>query len=208
MKRLSSILFSITIAVGLLLAGCDSSGSVDGDESGTLQLTMSGSSSKALLTSAKTQHPTADSIEEALVTIGEVSIVPAEDTSEGDSTEVGVQSLTEENFEVDLKDLQAGLDTSMAELEIPANTYSQLRLITTGKANVTFKDGTTEDVMIASGQQTGLKLNFDPFTIDSADDRVTVTVNWDVQESLEGNPQGQYVITPVVDATVDTTSGS
>lgn len=207
MKRLSSILFSITIAVGLLLAGCDSSGSAD-DESGTLQLTMSGSSSKALLASAKTQHPTADSIEEALVTIGEVSIVPAEDTSEGDSTEVGVQTLTEENFEIDLKDLQAGLDTSVTELEIPSNTYSQLRLITTGKASVTFKDGTTEDVMIASGQQTGLKLNFDPFTIDSADDRVTVTVNWDVQESLKGNPKGQYVITPVVDATVDTTSAS
>lgn len=209
MKRLSTLLLSGVVAFGLVLAtGCDSSGSADG-ESGTLQVTMSGSSTKALLSSAKTQHPTAGDITEALVTIGEVAIVPAEDTSDGDSTEVGVQTLNEENFEIDLKDLQAGVDTAMSEVDIPADTYSQIRLITTGKAQITFDDGSEEDVMIASGQQTGLKLNFEPFTIDSADDRVVVTVNWDVEETLRGSPSGQYVITPAVnDVSVDTSSAS
>jgi len=71
---------------------------------------------------------------------------------------------------------------------------------------VTFDDGTQEDVMIASGQQTGLKVNFDPFTVESADDRAEVTLNWNVQESLKGNPRGNLVITPAIDATVNVIS--
>lgn len=211
MRTYSSLLLSLVVAGGLLFAaGCDSTGpSADGD-SGTMELRMSGTStSKALTQSATTDMgpPTADSIETALVTIGEVSIVPAEDTSQNDSTETGVKALSDTDFEVDLKDLQAGLDTAMTEIDIPAGSYSQVRLITTGKAQVTFKgDSSPTEVMIASGQQTGLKVNFDPFTIDSADDRVEITLNWDVQEALKGNPNGQYVITPAVQATVDTSN--
>jgi len=203
MKRFSTLLFSSVLAFGLLfVTGCDSTGSTDG-QSGTLELRMDGSTSKALST-LSTTSTAADSITKATVTIGTVSIVPAEDTTEGDSTEVGVQALIDSSFTVDLKRLQAGLDTAMTEIEIPSGSYSQVRLITEGKASVSFADSTQRDVMIASGQQTGLKVNFDPFTVESADDRVQVTLNWDVQESLKGNPRGQFVITPVIDATVST----
>lgn len=170
---------------------------------------MNGSTSKALTSSAtaKSSH-TADSIEQALVTIGEISIVPTEETDQGDSTETGVQVLSDTDFEVDLKELQAGLDTAMTEIDIPTGSYSQIRLVTTGKAQVTFKgDSSPTPVMIASGQQTGLKIgNFDSFTVESGDDRVEITLNWDVQESLKGNPSGQYVITPAIQASVDTSS--
>ncbi len=209
MKSLSTFLLSSVVAFGLLFAvGCDSTGSsgtTDGD-SGTLELRLDGSASKALST-VSTKSSAADSVTEALVTIDEVSIVPTEDSTEGDSTEVGIQALTDEDFEVDLKQLQTGLDTAMAEFEIPAGEYSQIRLVTANQASVTFADGSSRDVMIASGQQTGLKVNFDPFTIESADDRVEVTLNWDVQESLQGNPAGQFVITPAIDATVSVTGG-
>lgn len=203
MHRYSSFLLSFVVAFGLLFAtGCDSTGS--SEESGTLELSMDGASTtKALETSAKTS---ASDVDEALVTIGEVSIVPVEDTSDGDSTETGIKALSNDNFQVDLTELQTDIDTFMAEVEIPSGEYSQLRLVTTGPVEVTFADGTTEDVMIASGQQTGLKVNFDPFTIDSADDRVKVTVNWDVEHFLNGAAEGKRVITPVVDATVDVTS--
>lgn len=203
MHRYSSFLLSLVVAFGLLFAtGCDSTGS--SEESGTLELSMDGASTtKALETSAKTS---ASDVDEALVTIGEVSIVPVEDTSDGDSTETGIKALSNDNFQVDLTELQTDIDTFMAEVEIPSGEYSQLRLVTTGPVEVTFADGTTEDVMIASGQQTGLKVNFDPFTIDSADDRVKVTVNWDVEHFLNGAAEGKRVITPVVDATVDVTS--
>jgi hypothetical protein len=209
MRQCSSILLSLVVAGGLLFAaGCDTTGSATGDgESGSLELRMSGASgSKAQTHSVTTAMgpPSSDSIETALVTIGEVSIVPASDTSEGDSTETGVQALSDTDFEVDLKDLQTGLDTAMTEIDIPADTYSQVRLITTGPAQVTFKgDSSATDVMIASGQQTGLKVNFDPFTIESADDRVAVTLNWNVEEALKGNGN---VITPAIQATVDTSN--
>lgn len=165
---------------------------------------MSGTSTKAL-SGAKASSENVDS---AIVTITEVAVVPADDTSEGDSTDVGIQTLTEDDFEVDLKDLQDGLDTLMTQVDVPGGTYSQLRLILDGEAEVTFDDGTQESVMVASGQQTGLKVNFDPFTIDSVDDRVEVTLNWDVEESLKGAAQGQFVITPVIGATVDTSDAN
>jgi len=210
MRRLSTLLLSSVLAFGLLFAvGCDSTGSTgttDG-ESGTLELRMDGSTSKGLSTVSATSSA-ADSITEATVTIAEVSIVPVEDTTEEDSTETGIEVLSDTDFTVDLKQLQSGLDTALAEIEIAAGEYSQIRLVTAGKANVTFADGSPREVMIASGQQSGLKVNFDPFTIDSADDRVEVTLNWDVQESLKGNPRGNLVITPVIDATVSTGDGS
>ena len=73
-------------------------------------------------------------------------------------------------------------------------------------ASVTLQYGRGTDVMSARGQQTGLKVNVDPCTIACADDRVEVTLKWDVKEALKGNPQGRFVITPAIAATVDTSS--
>lgn len=207
MRHLSSILLSTVVAFGLLFAaGCDTTGSMSEGESGTLALSMSDASTSKSLNTLATTSNAQDSITEATVTIAELSIVPAEDTSDGDSTDTGISVLSDANFEVDLIDLQTGLDTTLAELEIPAGEYSQIRLITNEQASVTFENGTQEDVMIASGQQTGLKVNFDPFTIESTDDRAEVTLNWNVQESLKGNPRGNLVITPAIDATVNVSS--
>ena len=205
MRHRFSVLFSIVAAAGLLFAaGCDSTGLLSDGERGTLEVSMSGTSSaKSLNTPSTTSHPQ-DSIEAAAVTITEMSIVPVEDTSDGGS-DSGTSVLRSENFEVDLIDLQTGLDTTLAETEIPAGEYSQVRLITNEKASVTFEDGSQKDVMIASGQQTGLKVNFDPVAIESAD-RANVTLNWNVEKSLEGNPQGNLVITPVIDASADVSS--
>ena len=199
MRHRFSVLFSIVAAAGLLFAaGCDSTGLLSDGERGTLEVSMSGTSSaKSLNTPSTTSHPQ-DSIEAAAVTITEMSIVPVEDTSDGGS-DAGTSVLRSENFEVDLINLETGLDTTLAETEIPAGEYSQVRLITNEKASVTFEDGSQKDVMIASGQQTGLKVNFDPVAIESAD-RANVTLNWNVEKSLKGNPQGNLVITPVIDA--------
>lgn len=205
MKRLPFVTLVVLTTFGFLFAtGCDSTGSVTDTESGTLSLNMSdGSTTKSLRTlSAPDSAP--DSITEALVTIDEVSVVPVENSSDGDSTEVGVSVLRDRNFEVDLKELQTGLDTTLAELELPAGEYGQIRLVTADMVSVTFQDGMQTDVKIASSR---LKLGeFDSFTISSADDRVKVTLNWDVKEALKGNPQGRFVITPKIDATVDTSS--
>lgn len=205
MKRLPTLLLASVFALGMLaVTGCDSGSPNAGDGTLDVQFTDSQSGTTAALTSAKAASDP-DSIKEALVTISEVSVVPAEDTS--DESAGGVSVLSEDSFEIDLKDLQAGVDTALSSMTIPSGTsYSQLRLVTAGKAQVTFADDSTEAVRIASGQQTGLKLNFAPFTLESEDDRAKVTVDFNVQETLKGSSQGEWVITPVVDATVEVTS--
>jgi len=101
-------------------------------------------------------------------------------------------------------------DAVLPTIDIPTGSYSQLRLVTADEAKVSFTDTNgTEDVMIASGQETGLKVNFpdSEFTIENADDNVELIVNWDVEEALKGAPQGNYVITPAInDVTVTVTS--
>lgn len=215
MSRSSSLLLTALLAVGLVLTGCDSAGSAG--ESGSLELRLSGASTSQTATRSVTTKrpsaPTASDVDTAYVTIDKISIVPTEDSTEGDSTEVGVTALTDSNFTVDLKNLQSGVDAVLPEIEIPAGSYSQLRLVTAEEAQVSFTGTTgTEPVMIASGQQTGLKLNFgdydeqDEFTIENADDRVEITVNWDVDDALKGGG-GNYVITPAVnDVSVNVTS--
>jgi hypothetical protein len=200
MRRSTLALLSVVVALGLFAVGCDSTGSLSGGDSGTLELSMNDATTSKSLSTLSTMSSAQDSVAEATVTITEMSIVPAEDASDGNSTDTGISVLLDEDFEVDLIDLQTGLDTTLAELDIPAGDYSQIRLTTNEKVSVIFNGGTQEDVMIASDQ---LKVNFDPFTIESADDRAEVTLNWNVQQSLKGNPQGTLVITPVIDASVN-----
>ncbi len=202
MKSLSTFLFSSVVAFGLLFAvGCDSSSSNTDGENGSLELSMNDGSSTARSTKASAQ----DSITSAEVTITEISVVPAEDTAEGDSTETGISVLSDENFEVDLMNLQERLnDTLIADTEIPTGDYEQIRLAIPEGAAITYANGDTDTAMIASN---GLKV-VAPFTIDSAEDRVSVVLNWNVdkfaQDILRGNSQGRLVITPVIQATVNT----
>lgn len=204
MKRLSTLLLASVLALGMAaITGCDSGGP---SSEGTLDVrfTDSRSGTTAALTSAKAA-PDPDSIDKALVTIRSVSVVSRKDTSKENPG--GVSVLSEESTQIDLKDLQAGVDAALSSTKIPTGTsYAQLRLRTADKVQVTFTDGSTKAVRIASGQQTGLKLNFKPFTLESEDDRAEVTVDFNVQETLTGSSQGEWVITPVVDATVEVTS--
>jgi len=211
-SHFSTFLLAAILTAGLAFAtGCDSTGVDDplDEEAGTVETRLSGADDGTAQTNAfRTNSHVATDLQEALVTIDEVVLVPVEDTSADESEEVGLTLLTEESFEVDLIDLEAGLDTTLSELEVPAGEYGQLRLIVENEVQVTFADDTEASVMIASGQQTGLKLNFDPFVIGPADDQVEITAEWNVEDSIEGSPQGQLVITPAIDATVDTTQAS
>lgn len=178
------------------------------DGEGTVELRLSGASTSNALTAAAVADSGDSSmvgnVDSAAVTITRTVIVAQGDTTNGDSLVV----LTEEDFTVDLMDLQTGLDTLMAEADLSQGTYAQLRLITADEATVRFDDGTEEQVMVASGQQTGFKVNFSPFTIDSPDDNVRITIQWDVEDSLKGNRKGNLVITPSIQASVDTSGAS
>lgn len=210
MKCLTTYFFTVTLALGMVLVtGCDTTSSTSGDGTVSVKFTDSQSSAKSFAKNAEAKHTHDEkTIRSAVVTIGEVEVVAVEDTSEEEAG--GPSALPADTFEVDLIDLQNGVDEYLSEngTEIPSGTYGQLRLITTEEVAVTFEDETTSDVRIASGQQTGLKVNFDPITLDSEDDRAEITLDFDVQESLHGSPQGEWVITPVVSATATVTSDS
>lgn len=150
--------------------------------------------SKTLTTSSKSHI---GGVEEARVTFTSVTAAESEDEESTISTE---------EFSVDLMKLNEGIDTTITDISIPAGTYEQVRLKAgDDPAQLTFDDGSTNTAQIASDQ---IKLNFSPaITVESADDRVEVTVDWTVESSLEGQ-QGNFVITPVVQAEATVTSAT
>lgn len=200
MRRSTIALLTMIIAVGLLAVGCDSTGpNATDDPDGTSTLQM-------FLTDAP------GDILEANVIIESVSIVPVEDSSDGDSTDTGISVLRDEDFEVDLTTLQGGVDTLMAELEIASGTYSQVRLQTAPPDDFTILyedengDPTEANLFIPSGEQTGIKVNFDePLTVDAETDLTTVTLDFSVEDSFVKRGQsGSFNFKPTVTAMVDT----
>lgn len=208
MRRLPLLFLALVVSVGLVAVGCDSTGSMVDDGEGTVELRLTGASASKALTAAAVadsgDSSTVGNVDSAAVTITRTVIVAQGDSADGDSLVV----LTEEDLTVDLMDLQSGLDTLMAEVALSQGTYEQLRMITADEATVRFDDGAEEQVMVASGQQTGFKVNFSPFTIDSPGDHVQITLQWDVENSLKGNRNGNLVITPAIEASVDTSGAS
>lgn len=187
-----------------MLVGCDSNSSDDG--SMTMKMTESSSSTSSKL--ASKSH--VGDLQKAEMVVSDVTVAP--ENSEDDETSV----LTTENFTVDLKSLNSGLEENIDDFSIPVNPdegYGQIRLKTGSEAvKLTLKDGTEKTARVASNE---IKLNFSPgFTVDSPDDRVEVTVDWDVEESLKGREAGSdlsqsnLVITPVVQATATVTSAT
>jgi hypothetical protein len=157
-------------------------------------------------------------VTKANVLIESVSIVPEEDTSSGDSTDVGVSVLSEESFEVDLTQLQGEVDTLLGTLDLEAGTYSQIRMITADPDSFDVRYETSQgdidqaNLFVPSGAQTGIKVNFDsPLTVDGSADTVDVTLDFNVEESfISRGPDGRtsdYNFKPTVQASIDSTGG-
>jgi len=200
LSRFSSLLAVTVLATGLMFAvGCDSTDLSDTE--GTVETQLSDTDGSASTNTALVNSHVTQELDQALVTIDEVLLVPTEDTSAAEE-DVGISVLTDESFEVDLVALQQGVNETLSETQVQGGEYSQMRLIVENAVDVTFSDGSTGTVTIASGPQTGLKLNFDAFTIDSNDDRIEISVEWNVEDSIQGE-QGNLVMTPVVDASVN-----
>lgn len=207
MRRLPTLLLASVLTFGLVLAvGCDSAGTSDStddsddtEETTTLQVNL-------------TDAP--GDVVKANVVIESVSIVPEEDTSSGDSTDVGVSVLSEESFEADLTKLQGDVDTLMSELEIESGSYGQIRMITADpdqfdvEYETTSGDTSDANLFIPGGSQTGIKVNFDPaLSIGASTDTVGVTLDFSVEDSfVPKGPEGEtsdYNFKPTVQASVD-----
>jgi hypothetical protein len=153
---------------------------------GTTQLTV-------LLTDAPTDY-----IDAAMVDIGEVVLVPTDGGAHITLSEDGTDG------PVDLLELQNAATAVLAEAEIEAGSYSQLRLIVESASvtladGYTFPDGSSEKPLtVPSGAQTGIKLLLRagdgdeedrPLEIPAGD--LVLVVDFDVSQSfvIQGNPE-------------------
>ncbi|MEX0690419.1 MAG: DUF4382 domain-containing protein [Gemmatimonadales bacterium] len=154
----------------------------------------------------------------AEVTIGEVSIIPA------DGAPVVV---TDQGGTFDLLTLQNGVTAALGELAIEAGDYVELRLVVQSATvtladGLTFTDGTTtRSLVVPSGAQTGIKIRLG--SADGEDDgALTITpgetilvVDFDVSQNfvIQGavdSPAGiqGVLFTPLLRATVRDQAGS
>ena len=158
----------------------------------------------------------------AVVEIGAVELVL------GDGE--GPVLLTDYAGEFDLLDLQNGVTTSLATLDIEPGHYRQLRLHVldaevTLVDTVFFRDGTqTKALKIPSGAQTGIKINLGSGSgdgdsveagIDIVPGETIIVVDFDVSQNfrLQGSLNGNggihgVIFTPMLRATVANVAGS
>jgi len=173
------LLAGVALASAVGLSACSDGTSLNGPA----QVTV-------LLTDAPVDY-----IDEALVDIGEVVLVPA---GGGDHI---VLSDDGTDGPVNLLDLQDAATEVLADAEIEAGTYSQLRLVVESASvsladGYEFVDGSTEkDLVVPSGAQTGIKLlltngeDDGPLVIPPGD--LMLVVDFDASQSfvIQGNPE-------------------
>ena len=179
MKR-SFVRFAVSAAIFCVaLAACsDSTG-------------MGTSTVSVLLTDAP-----ADYIGAAMVDIGAVELL-------GGAGGPVVLSADGTDGMVNLLDLQGAATTALANMEVEAGTYTQLRLVVetasvTLASGTQFTDGTTSaDLTVPSGAQTGIKLNLRAGDAAGTQGGVGIVpgetvlvVDFDVNQSfvIQGNP--------------------
>lgn len=155
------------------LAGCDSA-----DLASTGRV-------RVLLTDAPLENAT-----NAFVTVERIELIGADGPA---------YVLSDSARVVDLLTLQDGVTAEMADVEVPAGTYEQLRLIVADDARLLFDDDTELNLKVPSGTETGIKILLPAFELDEEDDVAEITVDFDVFKSfVEAGNSGSYIFKPVL----------
>ena len=172
----SSYRFLVLVVVASLSwAGCDSNDGNDSLDGGTLEV---------LLTDAP------GDLAEAIVTIDRVELVPQSGAP---------FILTDDDQELDLLTLQDGTTASLARKRVPAETYTQIRLVIREQARIQLRDGTRQTLQLPSGEQTGRRVTLPPVALGDPDDRASIVLDFDVQDSFRHvGPGTQYRFQPTI----------
>ena len=125
------------------------------------------------------------------VGVAGASGAPAADDVE--AAALGWRTLVDTPGTYDLLELQGGVTAALGDAEIPAGTYSQLRLVLSDASVVV--DGETFELTVPSGEQSGLKLNFD-FVVESGK-TYQMLLDFDAQSSIK-KAGPKYLLTPVI----------
>ena len=203
MKTYYYVLFALFSGI-LLLIGCS-------DYGNELQYVKYGKIS-VKLTDAPFPY---DFIDEANVTIYKIETrVKNLDESKGDQDDSNFEVLYEGEQKVNLLTLTNGVTMAMGEAEVPVGSYDLVRVYIK-EGSVVLKDGTTFDLKVPSGEQTGIKVFVNPaidvFSSLSSD----LLLDIDVSKSFiaKGNIESMGGITgfnfkPVIRASNMSTAGS
>lgn len=138
--------------------------------------------------------------DEVNIDIKEVSI-----HSEVDGDESGWKKLEVNAGIYNLLDLTNGLDTLLAELEVPAGKISQIRLIL-GNNNSLNIDGYIHDLKTPSGQQSGIKLQVHQTLV--AGITYKILLDFDAARSIVEKGNGTYSLKPVISTITEAQDGA
>lgn len=135
------------------------------------------------------------------VDIQEIRVNATDDENEGwvalEDINAGVYNLME---------LTNGIDTLLAENEIPSGKISQIRLVL-GDQNSVIDGEDSVALKTPSGQQSGLKLKVNA-TLES-DLAYDILLDWDAAQSVvKAGNSGQYILKPVIRTIVEQSTGS
>jgi hypothetical protein len=123
----------------------------------------------------------------------------------GDDSLSGWFTVAADTDTVDLLQYTDGNVFMLADSTLPADHYTQLRLMVGQGSNVVV-EGQTYPLGIPSGMQTGIKLNH-PFVI-AEDALYEATLDFDADRSIHMTGMGTYMLRPVIRVVVNRTSGS
>jgi len=119
--------------------------------------------------------------------------------------ENGWQSLEINKGVYNLLELTNGLDTLLGVLEMPADKISQVRLVL-GQGNTIKLNDIESDLIVPSGQQSGLKINVQATLTEGI--TYSILLDFDVARSIVTRGNGTYSLKPVIRAITEATSGA
>ena len=112
---------------------------------------------------------------------------------------LGWITVSEPNATYDFLDLVNGVTAELANAFVEPGRYTQLRLILAETNEIVF-DGTSKDLFVPSGTETGVKLNAD-LTIEGGE-TLTVTIIFDAATSIVSTEQ-EYLLRPSFRLVID-----
>ena len=121
----------------------------------------------------------------------------------------GWQTISEPNESYNILELINGQFEVIADAELEAGTYEQIRLVVSRDQNSVVMDGQTYNLFVPSGAQTGVKLNINAEIEEGI--QYVLLLDFDagksvVETGMATNPE--FILQPVIRATPEAVSGN
>lgn len=184
LKTLKRIVAGIAALSLILMTGC----SLNSDSGvGTMQVKL---------------HDNAADYEEVNIFVERVEV----NNTSGDE---GWQTISEPNESYNILELINGQFEVIANAQLEAGTYEQIRLVVSRDQNTVVKDGQSYGLFVPSGAETGVKLNINAEIEEGI--QYVLLLDFDAEKSVvetgaAGNPG--FILQPVIRATPEAISGN